>query len=255
MGQSEEEGTPCPGCGLRLAAESVCPECGEPNPIQYIDETSHFKPAPPAAESANRVGGGGHVRTVAIGAGLFIAMLIFGFYAGSHALGSLQYRITSVSAFDFDSLSSSVKMDVCNPTPFPATIDGVTTVVYYRGEEHARIVPASEAAAAGVNGSAPPVAPVMVMPYQSKSLDARLGPGAQTDTVSDPTFPLTEAVAGREIAGYNEADFSVAVTTEARILGMTPYSNTHQYSLAEFRNMHSDIQQQQQQGAGAPSCG
>lgn len=52
-----------------------------------------------------------------------IGMIAASYYANSYALNSMPFRVREVTDFDFNTLSSSMQVDACNLTAFPATFD------------------------------------------------------------------------------------------------------------------------------------
>lgn len=54
-----------------------------------------------------------------------IGMIAASYYANSYALNSMPFRVREVTDFDFNfnTLSSSMHVDACNLTAFPATFD------------------------------------------------------------------------------------------------------------------------------------
>lgn len=56
-----------------------------------------------------------------------IGMIAASYYANSYALNSMPFRVREATDFDFDfdfnTLSSSMHVDACNLTAFPATFD------------------------------------------------------------------------------------------------------------------------------------
>jgi hypothetical protein len=222
-GLTEEHSMPCPNCGKPILTEKYCSSCGTANPIDYIDESVKV--------SKTRVARGQvksqvPIRVILVGAGVALAVLMAALFANNYALSNMQYRLASVSAFDYTSLTSQVKLEACNPTAIPAGFDRFSAIVDYRQSEFARITV--------VGGS--------VMPYQSSTFDGDLKLSAQT--VSGLIIALADAVGGTD-SQYNENDISLKMTLDAKILGIMPYSQTKEFTFAEFQQFMSTQQADQ----------
>ncbi|HEY7733282.1 MAG TPA: hypothetical protein VIB07_00655 [Nitrososphaera sp.] len=220
---SDEEGVPCPNCGSPILTEKFCASCGAANPINYIDESVRVSKAKVVHQrEERRVRESKQIpkKPIMIGAVAAIAILLVNFIGMSYALGSMQFRIREVSGIDLASLSSSVKLEACNPTVFPASFDKFSTEVNYRNGQFASMA---------VDGG-------YVMPYQSSQFDGKLR--LNTQTVSGLIFALADAVGGRDTP-YNENDISLKMTVDAKILGFIPYSQTRQFAFAEFKEFMS----------------
>jgi hypothetical protein len=203
---------PCPSCGIRLFTEKFCPNCGSANPVDYIDESLRVEPSAVIQDRWS-----GHAkRIMGIAVITVIGISVVSFLANNYALNNLQLRVRNVSDFDFASLSSKVQLDVCNPSAIPAGFDKFNAVVRYRGNDFASM---------SVNGGT-------VMPYQAARYDGKLMMDAQT--VSGMIVAFANAVAGQDTA-YNEDDISMTTRIEARILGIIPYTQAHDFTLSEFR--------------------
>jgi hypothetical protein len=214
-----DEAAPCSNCGYGIHTEKFCPKCGAANQIEYIDETVKIDPA------VGRIVRGMSKKkgrtTVKLAKALGIAAIVMmaaSYFANSYALNNLQFRVREVTNFDYNSLSSSMRLDACNPTAFPASFDKVETVMNYQGEDFARM---------SIAGST-------VFPYQSTSLDGKLALNA--DKVSGLVIALAAALSGQNTA-YDENELSLTMRVDARILGVIPYSQTHQYTFSEFRQV------------------
>jgi hypothetical protein len=79
-----------------------------------------------------------------------------------------------------------------------------------------------------------PIGGGTVMPYQSISFDGRLALNA--NTVGGLIIAFAAAMAGQDTA-YNEDNISLTMTVNARVMGIVPYSQTHEYTFAEFRRV------------------
>ena len=183
------------------------------NPINYIDESVRVSKARVVRRNKKR-----HIPVRAIGTGIGVAvvLIIAGFFGNNYALENMQFKVKSVSGFDFGSLTSQVELEACNPTAFPAGFDRFDAIVYYRGGEFARIT---------VKGGS-------VMPYQASLYDGSLKLSAQT--VNGIVIALADAVSGKD-SPYDENEITVKMTTESKILGLMPYSATREFSFAQFQ--------------------
>jgi hypothetical protein len=159
-------------------------------------------------------------RAILVGACVAVAVLLGTAYANAYALNNIQYRVADVSMFDYATLSSEVRLEACNPTPFPAGFDRFSAIVNYKQGEFARIV----------------VAGGTVMPYQSSNFNGDLKLSAQT--ISGLIIVLADAVGGKD-SPYNEDDITLKVTVDANILGIMPYSQTKEFAYAEFKQFMS----------------
>jgi hypothetical protein len=138
-----------------------------------------------------------------------IGMIAASYYANSYALNSTPFRVREVTDFDFNTLSSSMQVDACNLTAFPATFDRFEATMNYQRDDFASM----------------PIDGGTVMPYQSTSLDER--PALNANTVSGLIIAFAAAMAGQDTA-YNEDNISLTMTVDARVMGIVPYSQTHE---------------------------
>ena len=138
-----------------------------------------------------------------------IGMIAASYYANSYALNSMPFRVREVTDFDFNTLSSSMQVDACNLTAFPATFDRFEATMNYQRDDFASM----------------PIDGGTVMPYQSTSLDGR--PAFNANTVSGLIIAFAAAMAGQDTA-YNEDNISLTMTVDARVMGIVPYSQTHE---------------------------
>jgi hypothetical protein len=220
---SDEEGVPCPNCGSPILTEKFCASCGAANPIDYIDESvrvSKAKVVHQREERRERASKQIPKKPIIVGAVVAIAILLINFIGMSYALGNMQFRIREVSGIDLASLSSSVRLEACNPTVFPASFDRFSTEVNYRSGQFASMT---------VDGG-------YVMPYQSSQFDGKLR--LNTQSVSGLIFALADALGGKDTP-YNENDMSLKMTVDAKILGIIPYSQTRVFALTELQEFMS----------------
>ena len=217
---TEEHSMPCPNCGKPILTEKYCSSCGTANPINYIDESVKVSKTRVIPRRGKRQV---PVRVIVVGAGVALVVLMAALFASNYALNSMQYRLASVSAFDYTSLTSQVKLEACNPTAFPAGFDRFSAIVDYRRSEFARIT---------IDGGS-------VMPYQSSTFDGELKLSAQT--VSGLIIALADALGGTG-SGYDENDISLKMTVDAKVLGIMPYSQTREFTFVEFQQFMSTQQ-------------
>jgi hypothetical protein len=168
-------------------------------------------------------------RTYVVAAGIAAVAIIFVslLAASSYANASLQYRSRGAQGYDFSKSSTDVAMDVCNPTPFPASFDRLQFVASYKDSDLATIkfennsVPANAAStvdgALQVNGRA---ALAAVFQSFADSLN-----GKTTD---------------------DSSSMKVKMTSESRLLGIVPVSQSKDMSGDEFSQMMN--------GKGGFSC-
>jgi hypothetical protein len=109
-------------------------------------------------------------------------------------------------------------LEACNPTAFPASFDKFSAVVNYKQGELGRIE---------VSGG-------VVMPYQASAFPGELKLSART--ISGVIIALVGALAGND-SPYDENDITLNVNTEAKILGILPYSESRQLTFAEFQQL------------------
>jgi len=160
------------------------------------------------------------MRVMFVGAGAAVAVLIASLFASSYALGNMQFRIREVSDFDFTTLSSTVRLDACNPTAFPAGFDSFSAVVQYQEAEFARM---------NIEGGS-------LMPYQSSTFDGKLKLSAEI--VGGLIIALADEVGGKDTP-YNENDIALTITVDAKILGLVPYSQSREVTFSEYRQFMS----------------
>jgi hypothetical protein len=160
------------------------------------------------------------VRVILTGAGAAIALILASYIGNNYALDNMQFRLREVGGFNFETLSSNLKLDACNPTAFPAGFDKFTAVVYYRGSEFATM---------SVDGGS-------VMPYQSSTFDGRIRLSAQI--VSGLIIALAPAIGGEDTP-YDENDISLKMSVESSVLGLVPHSQTREFTFLEFQEFMS----------------
>lgn len=142
-----------------------------------------------------------------------IGMIAASYYANSYALNSMPFRVREVTDFNFNfnfnTLSSSMHVDACNLTASPATFDRFEATMNYQGDDFASM----------------PIDGGTVMPYQSTGLHGR--PAVNANTLSGLIIAFVAAMAGQDTA-YNEDNISLRMTVDARVMGIVPYSQTHE---------------------------
>jgi hypothetical protein len=217
---TEEYSIPCPNCGKPIRTEKFCPGCGTANPINYIDESVKVSRTRAVRRQEKSRG---FSRVMVMGIGVAVAVLVGTFLGNNYALNSMQFRVNDVSEFDIASMSSTIKLDACNPTVFPAGFDRFSAVIKYRQAEFARVT---------VDGD-------LVMPYQAATFDGEMSLSA--DIISGLVLALGEP--GN--SPYNENDMTVAMTMDAKILGIVPYSQSDEFSFSEFQQVAGEDQSAQ----------
>jgi hypothetical protein len=217
---TEEYGIPCPNCGKVIHTEKFCAGCGTANPINYIDESVKISRSRALRRQEKRRN---NSKALVVGIGVAIAFLVGTILANSYALSSMQFRVSEVSDIDVASMSSAIKLDACNPTAFPAGFDTFSAVISYRQAEFARV---------SVSGN-------LVMPYQSSTFDGEMS--LTTDTISGLVLALSQPGNGQ----YNENEMTVATKVDAKILGIVPYTQTDEYTYAEFQEILDSTQTSQ----------
>jgi hypothetical protein len=210
----DEQPVTCPSCGQGLNTEKFCPMCGAANPINYIDESLKVE----RPKDAHRKGNGKKIAVAFVVVAAALAIVVAGFFANSYAFSSLQFRISDASDFDYSSLSSTVSVDACNPTAFPASFDRLEAVMHYRGGDFAAL---------SVDGGS-------VMPYKSSTFAGAMG--LTGNSVSGVMVAFPDVIAGTETA-YNEEDISLTMTVDGRIMNIVPYSHSRVFTFSEFKAM------------------
>jgi hypothetical protein len=209
----DEQPVTCPNCGQGLNTEKFCPMCGSANPINYIDES--LKVERPKTVQTHR---GKKLAIAFIVVVAAMALVVAGFFANNYAFASMQFRIRDASDFDYNSLTSTISVDACNPTAFPASFDHLKAVMHYRGGDFAVM---------SVDGGS-------VMPYKSSTFAGTMGLTGKS--VSGLLIAFPDVIAGADTA-YNEEDVSLTMTVDGRIMNIMPYSHSRDFSFAEFRAM------------------
>jgi hypothetical protein len=212
---------------MPIGTEKYCSSCGTPNPINYIDESVKVSRTKVVRKREKR-----HeakpTRVIAISIVVAIGALVATFFANTYALNNMQYRVNDVSAFDYSSLTSDVVLEACNPTAMPVAFDKFSAVVNYRQGELGRIE---------VSGGT-------VMPYQASTFPGELKLSARI--ISGLIIALAGSLAGND-SPYDENDITLIVTTEAKILGIIPHSESREFTFAEFQQFMSSQQAEQYQ--------
>jgi hypothetical protein len=217
---TEEHAVPCPNCGRPILTEKFCPGCGSANPINYIDESVKVsKTRIVHSRKRKQI----PIRVIIVGLGVALVMFMSTYFANSYAMSNMQFKVVSVSLFDFTSLTSQVRLEACNPTAFPAGFDSFSAVVNYQGREFARIA---------VDGGT-------VMPYQASSFDGDLRLSAQS--VHGLAIALADAIGGND-SPYDESEITLRMTMDSKVLGIIPYTQTKEFSFAEFQQFMSTQQ-------------
>jgi len=211
---------PCPNCGKPILTEKFCPGCGTANPINYIDESVRVSKTRIVHRNERR-----HIpiRVIIVGIVVAASVLMASFFANSYALDNMQYRIIDVYDFDYATLTSKVRVEACNPSAFPAGFDKFNAVVHYQQKEFGRL---------SVEGGS-------VMPYQSSAFDGQIK--LSGNIVQGLIIALADAVGGKD-SPYNENEITLTMTVESRVLGIWPYSQSREFSFAEFQQFMSTQQ-------------
>lgn len=225
---TEDHAIPCPNCGMPIETEKYCASCGTPNPISYIDESVKVSRTKVVRKKEKRQERHSPKRVIVAASVVAIGVLAATFFANSYALSNMQYRVNDVSTFDFSSLTSDIVLEACNPTAFPVAFDRFSAVVNYKQGELGRIE---------VSGGT-------VMPYQGSTFPGELKLSAQT--ISGLIIALAGSLAGND-SPYDENDITLMVTTDARILGIMPYSESKEFTFDEFQQFMSAQQADQYQ--------
>lgn len=152
-----------------------------------------------------------------IAAGAAVAIFAALLAASSYANASLQYRSRGAQGFNFSDSTTDIAMDVCNPTSFPAGFDRLEFVAFYSESQFADMefedteVPAnSQAVADG-----------------TLDVDGR----AALATVFQA---FADSLNGRDV---EEDDIRIRMTSEFRLLGFVPVTQSKEMSGDEFSEM------------------
>jgi hypothetical protein len=158
-------------------------------------------------------------RYIAAGAAAVVVIFVLLLAASSYANASLQYRSRGAQGYNFAQSSTDIAMDICNPTPFPAGFDRLQFVATYRDSDFATMkfenvssIPPNKAVAVDgalqVNGRA-----ALAAVFQS----------------------FADSLNGKNTGDTNS--MKVKMTSESRLLGFVPVSQSKEMSADEFSNM------------------
>jgi hypothetical protein len=156
---------------------------------------------------------------VAVGIAAVVAVFVLLLAASNYANASLQYRSRGAQGYDFSKSSTDVAMDVCNPTPFPASFDRLQFVASYKDSDLATIK--------FENGSTPANAATTV----EGALQVN-GRGALAAVFQS----FADSLNGKSTG---DASMNVKMTSESRLLGLVPVSQSKEMSGDEFSQMMS----------------
>ena len=157
------------------------------------------------------------MKTAYIAAGVAVAVFVALLAANSYANASLQYRSQGAQGFNFSDSTADVAMDVCNPTPFPAGFDRLAFVAFYGDSQFAemefRDAEIAASSQAEVDGT---------LDVDGRAVLAAVFQG------------FADSLNGEEVEGD---DIKVRMTSESRLLGFVPSSQSVEMSGGEFSDM------------------
>ncbi|MEO9364454.1 MAG: hypothetical protein ABI348_11190 [Nitrososphaera sp.] len=156
---------------------------------------------------------------IAIGIAAVVAIFVLLLAASNYANASLQYRSRGAQGYDFSKSSTDVAMDVCNPTPFSASFDRLQFVAAYKDSDLATIK--------FENGSVPANAATTVDGALQINGKAALAAVFQS---------FADSLNGKSTG---DASMKVKMTSESRLLGLMPMSQSKEMSGDEFSRMMS----------------
>lgn len=148
-----------------------------------------------------------------VAAVIFIALLA----ASSYANASLQYRSRGAQGFNFSDSTTDVAMDVCNPTSFPAGFDRLEFVAIYGDSEFADIEFKDAAVAANSQAAV----------GGTLDVDGRAALAAVFQAFAD-------SLNGEDV---EQDDIRIKMTSESRLLGFVPATQSAEMSGDEFSDM------------------
>ncbi|WP_415282594.1 hypothetical protein [Candidatus Nitrososphaera sp. FF02] len=157
------------------------------------------------------------MKTLYAAAGAAVAIFVALLAASSYANASLQYRSQGAQGFNFSDSTTDVAMDVCNPTPFPAGFDRLAFVAFYGDSQFAEM----EFREAEIAASSQARVDGML------DVDGRAALAAVFQRFAD-------SLNGEEVEGD---DIRVRMTSESRLLGFVPSSQSTEMSAGEFSDM------------------
>lgn len=157
------------------------------------------------------------MKKVYVAGGAAVAIFIALLAASSYANASLQYRSRGAQGFNFSDSTTDVAMDVCNPTSFPAGFDRLEFVAFYEDSEFADME--FEDAAVAANSQA--------VVDGTLDVDGRAALAAVFQAFAD-------SLNGKDV---DQDDFRIKMTSESRLLGFVPATQSTEMSGDEFSDM------------------
>ena len=211
----------CPECGFQLSAENFCPKCGMANPAANIPNNNGAA-VQSAAEKPKRYMNKKGIIIGASAVGAIIAITLVGYSINTYALSNLQFRSSGGENFDFATFSANVRMEVCNPTSYPASFDKYHMQVFYKEKAFATM---------DIKGG-------NISPKQSEILDGDVS--IDRGMISDLFIQsLADGFSGTQTPAFNQNDMTVNTTIEAKVLGFIPYTETKSNTMTEFQEIMS----------------
>ncbi len=157
------------------------------------------------------------MKSAYIAAGAAVAVFVALLAASSYANASLQYRSRGAQGFNFSDSTTDVAVDVCNPTSFPAGFDRLKFVAFYRDSQFADME--FEDASVAANSQA--------------VVDGTLDVNGRA-ALAAAFQALADSLNGKDVSGD---DIRVKMTSESRLLGFVPSTQSKEMSGDEFSDM------------------
>jgi hypothetical protein len=144
---------------------------------------------------------------------IFVSLLA----ASSYANASLQYRSRGAQGYNLAQSSTDIAMDVCNPTPFPAGFDRLQFVATYKDSDFATMK--------FEGGSVPP--------NKATTVDGALQVNGRA-ALAAVFQSFADSLNGKSAGDVN---MKVKMTSESRLLGLVPMSQSKEMTAGEFSKM------------------
>ena len=138
------------------------------------------------------------------------------------ALDSVQAKWNDQSNFGFMTMLNGGVIDICNTAPVPASFNGLSVIVYYRGQEAGRF---------DAGGTT-------VQPNSATSLTGR---GDVTGLAGDIFSAYVDAELTRtSITGTDANDMTAVMIMKTAVIGVIPFDVSKEYGGREFFDMMND---------------
>lgn len=208
---------PCIACNSRIFTKhEFCPICGAYQNEQGLKKSGerHSKKLTEKERRHKR-----NIKNIAISCIIIISIIAAYESLNIYSVSNLEFRSEGTPHFDTPTLGGDFKLDVCNPTFFPATYNNLGIGIDYK---------TSNVVTVSIFGGT-------ILPKSASTVDGKI----QFNAASLLGMFLTSL--GSALSGGNPSfdpnQIHVSATLDAPIFGIIPFSIEKEYSINEFKDM------------------